>query len=104
MFVLKVPSRNCFRARLWCQTHFGIKATLTTTIVRFGKKTKTNQDALSQDILTRDFNLTCLKAKNLKIEPFVKSFRPVSRMSDGFTGRMVSLMRPLTFVPAVCKK
>ena len=46
MFVLKVPSLQCFKG----QTHFGIKATLTTTIV------KTNQDALSQDILTRDFN------------------------------------------------
>ena len=64
MFVSKVPSLHCFKAHLWCQTHFGIKATLTTTIV------KTNQDALSQDILTRDSNLTCLKDKYLKIEPF----------------------------------
>ena len=74
MFVLKVPSRHCFKAHLLCQTHFGIKATLTTTIVRFGKKTKTNQDALSEDISTRDFTLTCLKGKYLKIEPFCKKF------------------------------
>ena len=64
MFVLKVPSLHCFKG----QTHFGIKATLTTTIV------KTNQDALRQDILTRDFNLTCLKGKYLKIEPFCQTF------------------------------
>ena len=81
-----------------------MKATFTTTIVRFGKKTKTNQDALSQGILTRDINLTCLKGQNLKIEPFCPKFRPVPRMLDVFTGRMVSLMRPLTFAPAVCKK
>ena len=68
MFVSKVPSLHCFKAHLWCQTHFGIKATLTTTIV------KTNQDALRQDILTRDFNLTCLKGKYLKIEPFCQTF------------------------------
>ena len=76
MFVLKVPSHHCFTAHLWCQTHFGIKATFTTTIVRFGKKTKTNQDALRQSILTRDINLTCLKGQNLKIEPFCQKFPP----------------------------
>ena len=66
MFVLKVPSLHCFKG----QTHFGIKATLTTTIV------KTNQDALSQDILTRVINLTCLKGQNLKIESFCPKFPP----------------------------
>ena len=68
MFVSNVPSLHCFKAHFWCQTHFGIKATLTTKIV------KTNQDALSQDILTRDFNLTCLKDKYLKSEPFYQKF------------------------------
>ena len=76
MFVLKVPSHHCVTTHLWCQTHFGIKATFTTTIVRFGKKTKTNQDALRQSILTRDINLTCLKGQNLKIEPFCQKLPP----------------------------
>ena len=64
---LKLILKQCSFKR-WCQTHFGIKGTLTTTIV------KTNQDALSQDILTRDFNLTCLRDKYLKIEPFCQTF------------------------------
>ena len=64
---LKLILKQCSFKR-WCQTHFGIKGTLTTTIV------KTNQDALSQDILTRDFNLTCLKGKYLKMEPFCQTF------------------------------
>ena len=32
------------------------------------------------------------------------SFRQVPKMSNGFTGRMVSLMRPLTYTPAGCKE
>lgn len=46
---------HCFKAHLFCQTHFGIKATLT-TIGLYWQKDKRNQNALSQDILTRELN------------------------------------------------
>ena len=85
MFVLKVPS--WFKAHLFCQTHFGIKATLSnynSTILGKGQN-----KSKCINILTRHFNLTCLKAKIKKIEPFCHmscpSFRQVLKMSDGFT-------------------